>query len=206
MIRGGPRTLAWMGYCLLAASLGAASPPALAQSGEAVVVRRPAELREAPGDAARSLAPLAVQAPVTRLGERQGPWIKVRNAQGQEGWVHLFDVGAAGTPPSGGNAATGALRSLTNFFNKGSAQAGSSTLPTSTVGIRGLGAEDLAHAQPNPGAVSQAEAWRLDAGQARQFASNAALASQAVPALPAPPRPQPAAPRGAPGGSQEQMP
>jgi len=166
----------------------------LAQAqNEALHVKRPAELREAPGENSRSLAPLAARTPVTRSGARQGAWIQVRTAEGASGWVHMFDVGAAGTAAPAG-AGTNALRGLTSFFNKGSAQGGTITA-TSTVGIRGLGAEDLARAQPNPAAVTQAEGLRQDADQARQFAAAAALSSRSVEPLPAP-APVQAAPAG----------
>lgn len=156
---------------------------------EALLVKRAAELREAPGESARSLAVLAARTPVTRSGGRQGAWIQVRTAEGASGWIHMFDIGsAASAPPSG--AAANALRGLGSFFNKGSAQGGTVTA-TSTVGIRGLGAEDLARAQPNPAAVTQAEALRQDADGARQFAVSAALSSRVVEPLPAPAQAQP---------------
>ncbi len=136
--------------------------------GEAAVMKRAGELREAPAESARSLAPLPADAPVTRLGERQGPWIQVRNAAGATGWVHMFDIAPQS---SGGNAASGALRGVTNFFNKGNNRP--VTTATSTIGIRGLGAEDLAQAQPNPGAVAQMEALRQSESQARTFAAPA---------------------------------
>ena len=66
---------------------------------------------------------------------------------------------------------------------------------TSTVGIRGLGAEDIANAQPNPTAVRDAEKLRVSAEQAQRFASASALRTQRVEPLPEPPRP-------ASGGSQ----
>lgn len=156
---------------------------------EALLVKRSAELREAPGESSRSLAALAARTPVTRLGARQGAWIQVRTPEGASGWVHMFDVGsAASAAPAGAGAS--ALRGLTSFFNKGSAQGGTVTA-TSTVGIRGLGAEDLARAQPNPTAVVLAEALRQDADQARQFAASAALSSRAVEPLPVPVQAQP---------------
>lgn len=167
-----------LGYCLL---LG--STVAHAQS-DAVLLKRATELREAPGENARSLAALAVRTPLARSGARQGAWIQVRTAEGATGWVHMFDVGSAATAEAPG-AGTNALRGLTSFFNRGSAQGGATTA-TSTVGIRGLGAEDLARSQPNMAAVAQADALRLDADQARQFGSAAALASRPVEALPAP--------------------
>lgn len=182
-----------MKLAAIAALMAVACSAAVAQN-EQVLVKRPAELRDAPGDTARSIASLPVQTPVTRLGERQGPWIKVSTgaAPGTVGWVHMFDVGAPNTPSQGGNAATGALRGLTSFFNKGSPQ--QANLATSTVGIRGLGAEEIANAQPNPAAVGRVEAMRVDAAMARQFAMDASLSPQAVDALPvpAPPRAAPA--------------
>jgi hypothetical protein len=165
---------------------------------EAVVIKRASQLRDAPGEASRSLAPLAVQTSVTRLSERQGPWIKGRMADGTQGWVHMFDITAISNAP-GSSAGTGALRSITGFFNRGSAQ-GNAGPATSTVGIRGLGAEDIANSQPNLTAVTLLDTARLDAGQARQFASTASLSSRVIAPLPvpAPPAraPSPSSPAG----------
>lgn len=169
----------WLGSGLLL--LGSAL--AHAQS-DSVLLKRATELREAPGENSRSLAALAVRTPLARSGARQGAWIQVRTTEGASGWVHMFDVGSAATAEAPG-AGANALRGLTSFFNRGSAQGGATTA-TSTVGIRGLGAEDLARSQPNMAAVAQADALRLDADQARQFASAVALASRSVDALPAP--------------------
>ena len=172
---------------------------ALAQT-ESVLIKRVAQLRNTPGEASPSIANLPLQTAVTRLGDRQGPWIKVRLADGTQGWVHMFDITAASTAPTS-NAGTNALRGITSFFNKGSAQANATSLPTSTIGIRGLGAEDLANSQPNPAAVAQADAARVDENQARQFANAASLTSRTVTPLPVP-----AAPAGAPaGGSNNQF-
>jgi uncharacterized protein YgiM (DUF1202 family) len=179
MILSKSKRVHWLGSCALLL----ASALAQAQT-EAVLVKRTTELREAPGETSRSVAPLAARTPVTRSGARQGAWIQVRTAEGASGWVHMFDVApasSAATPSTGANA----LRGLTSFFNKGSAQGGATTA-TSTVGIRGLGAEDLARAQPNMAAVAQADTLRMDADQARQFASAAALRSRPVDALPDP--------------------
>ena len=93
-------------------------------------------------------------------------------------------AGGAQAQSSGSNAVTGALRGITGLFNRSAGNP--TTLPTSTIGIRGLGAEDIANAQPNPAAVSQMEALRLDETQARSFAAEAALSAIAVDPLPAP--------------------
>ncbi|MGH6626795.1 MAG: SH3 domain-containing protein [Burkholderiaceae bacterium] len=171
--------------------LGALTACISVAQAESVMVRRPAELRQMPGDGSRNLAALPAQTPVTRLGERQGPWVQVRTPQGLTGWLHMFDIVLpGGSSAQGGKLATGALRSLSSLLNKGSTQAPARATATSTLGIRGLGDEDLAQAQPNLGAVGQVQAWRLDAEQARQFAASASLASQAVEPLPEPPAPR----------------
>ena len=99
----------------------------------------------------------------------------------------MFDVtvpeSASGT---GGSAGAGVLRSVTSFFNRGSAPSRNTNAATSTVGIRGLTAQDLASATPNPQALQQAESFRADAGQASQFANAASLTRQSVTALPLP--------------------
>ncbi len=171
---------------LAAAVAGAAlALPAHAQQ-DASVIQRATELRDAPGSGGASLGPLAADSPVERTGERKGSWIKVRTPQGTAGWVHMFDVGtrASAAAPSG-NAATSGLRSLGNLFSGAS----TTTTATATAGIRGLEAEDIANAQPNMAAVSQAEQQRVSAQQARRFASSAALQTYNVPALPEPARP-----------------
>lgn len=193
----------------LAASLLVGMPAiALAQAdGEPASMKRETALRDAPGDGARSLAALPAQSAVTRLGERQGPWIRVRSAAGTVGWVHMFDVGpAAGSASAGSGAAGNALRSVTSFFSKGGPQQRPLTTATSTIGIRGLGAEDLAQAQPNPAALAQMEALRQGEGEARSFAGQAALAAVAVEPLPAPARLQPATGTGGQPGQPGQMP
>lgn len=159
--------------------------PAHAQ--EAAVVKRATQLRDTPADNGASLAPLEANTVVTRSNERKGPWTKVSTPQGATGWVHMFDLGPqAGAATTSNNSAATGLRGLGGLFGGSS---GPTTTATSTVGIRGLGAEDIANAQPNPAAVGQAEALRVNADQARQFASNASLQPRNVPVLATPARP-----------------
>jgi hypothetical protein len=156
-------------------------------------VKRQAELRQAPSDTSASVATLPAQTAITRLPERQGPWLRVKTAAGQTGWIHMFDVGSASasSTSSAGSTASGALRGLTNFFSGGGSKP-TTTTATSTVGIRGLGSEDIANAQPNLAALQSAEALRTDAAQAQRFAAEAQLAVRAVEPLPSP-EPPPAA-------------
>lgn len=182
----------WLHRGSLAAALALAllAVPAQAQQ-DAAVLKRATELREGPAQTSASLGALAADSSVARTGERKGSWVKVRTPQGAAGWVHMFDLGAqAGAAPASGGATSG-LRSLGGLFGG----SGSTTTATSTVGIRGLGAEDIANAQPNPTAVRDAEKMRVSAEQAQRFASASALRTQRVEPLPEPPRP-------ASGGSQ----
>ena len=178
------RAAAVLWGCLALALLQA--PVSMAQTTDSFVVKRATELRVAPGDASASAGPIAAQTPVTRSAARQGAWVEVRTAQGATGWLHMFDLTSAAAASAEGNVATGALRGLSNFFNRGSAPVQASSGGTSTVGIRGLNAEDLARSRPNMNAVAQAEALRLNADQARSFAADARLSAQAVEPLPSP--------------------
>ncbi len=171
---------------------------------DTVTVKRDTQLRESPAAAAAELAALPAQTPLTRLEARRGPWIEVRTATGQTGWVHLFDVGT--TPvASGGNFATGALRGLTSLFGGGNSLAPTKPMQTATIGIRGLGAEEIANAQPNLTAVTLMETLHMSAAQAQQFGAVAGLTPLVIEALPVPPLPsQPASPgaTGAGGGNR----
>ena len=183
MIRTRSAPLPRLVFCLAALALSASS--ALAQ--EPAVTKRATELREAPGDTGRSLAALPAQSPVTRLAERKGPWVQVKTAAGQTGWLHLFDVGpasgAANTQVGGGSGGvSGGLRGISDLFSK------SGPTATSASGIRGLDKEDIARAQPNTAAVGQMESMRQSEDQARQFAGSAPLSAVAVDPLPAPAR------------------
>src|SRR5689334_23126050 len=91
---------AWIAAVLAASAL----PGAARAEEEAAIVKRGSELRETPGDTARVVAPLAADTAVTRTGERQGAWVRVRTAAGATGWVHLFDVGPASGNGSGAMA------------------------------------------------------------------------------------------------------
>ncbi len=177
---------AWLAGAALALVAGAS------HAQEAAVVKRATQLRDSPADNGASVAPLEANTVVTRSSERKGPWTKVSTPQGATGWVHMFDLGPqSGAAANSNNSAAGGLRGLGGLFGGNS---GSTTTATSTVGIRGLDAEDIAKAQPNPAAVGRVEGMRVNADQARQFASSASLHARDVPAMA-----QPALPSGGSG-------
>ena len=166
--------------------------PAWALAQEAAVTKRATELRDSGAAGGRSLASLPAQTPVTRLPERQGPYVQVRTSAGATGWVHLFDLApATGSAVADGSGGSGALRGVTNLIGRGG-----NTSSTSASGIRGLTAQDIAGANPNPAAVGQMEAMRQSEKEARDFAARAPLRTANVDPLPAPAR----APTGSAGG------
>lgn len=166
-----------------------ASAAVFAQS-DVVVTKRTTELRASAGPSAPVVANLAVDTTLKRLPNRQSAWVEVRTPNGDTGWVHMFDIGAPNAPTAPSNTATGVLRGLGNFFARGS-QASKTTTATSTIGIRGLGAEDIAQAQPNLAAVDLVESFRQSPAQAQQFAAYASLTPRQVQPLPLPAAPQP---------------
>lgn len=185
---------------LLGTALLALGPGAFAQA-DALVMKRESTLRSGPGDTTAAVLALPVQSAITRLPARQGPWMQVRTDAGATGWVHMFDVTTAAAQATAGSTAAGALRGLTSFLNRSSGRSNAPTAATATVGIRGLGAEDINNAQPNVQALTLVDAQRLDANTARRFAELAALQARAVPPLPVPAAPH--APAQGQNGGQE---
>jgi hypothetical protein len=120
---------------------------------------------------------------------RQGPWLEVRvKSSGAEGWVKQESVRAAAETASpapkkesGGffaNLARGVARLL------GSSSDAPQNQGTVTVGIRGLAAEDLENAIPNPGELDRMEGFRADREQAYRFAGAEQLTAQSVDYIP----------------------
>ncbi len=177
--RNGNRAGAW-GVVLALWIAGAGA----AYAQDEATIKRPTQLRAAPGDGAASVAELAANATVTRTPQRQGAWVQVRSESGAMGWVHMFDIGT----PARDNTAAQALRNLGNKASSGS----SISVATATVGIRGLGEGDVSRsvvvgskASRSEG-LNQADRWRAGTDSARAFAKTAALQARAVEALPTP--------------------
>lgn len=137
---------------------------------------------------------------------RRGEWLEIRtrDASALEGWVSYDGVRRVAQPASqasrpaqaSGQAAGGApppppaqsggffsnlARGVTRLLG-GSPPA--SQQGTVTVGVRGLAAEDLAAATPDPAEVERMEGYRASRDQAYQFASRSRLAAQTVDYLP----------------------
>lgn len=161
--------LAAYALALLLAS-GALLAPALCLAEPATVVRA-TELKRAPATDAESAGQLAENAKVEAL-ERQGGWTRVRAAGGAEGWVRMLALRyeGAGAARQGDSGIAQAINA---------ARTGTSGTQVAT-GVRGLDAEQLANARPNPAEFKRLERYSAGKDAAAAFAERGHLRAQQV--------------------------
>jgi len=143
--------------------------PVLVFAQPATVIRA-TDLKQAPASDAATLAALAENTAVEAL-ERKGGWTRIKALEG-EGWVRMLSLrfGAA-------TAAKPGASGLTQMFNV--ARTGTSGTQVTT-GVRGLDAEQLATAQPNPAELAKLEGFAADRNAAQSFAAQGKLAPKDV--------------------------
>ena len=143
--------------------------PAAALAEPATTIR-PTDLKQAPATDAATLATLAENTTVDAL-ERKSGWTRVKAAEG-EGWVRMLSLrfGAATAPKTGASG-------LSQVFNV--ARTGTSGTQVTT-GVRGLDAEQLAAAQPNPAELAKLEKFGADDEAAKRFAAQGKLNATSV--------------------------
>jgi len=109
--------------------------------------------------------------------ERRGGWMRI-SGRGKAGWAKLYQV-RTGTGPEAQKSGE-SLAILRNIGQTG--RSGSQGI-VATTGIRGLSAEDLKTANPNPQAVEAMNAYRANDNTARQYALSVGLKEKNVPFL-----------------------
>jgi hypothetical protein len=137
---------------------------------EPATVIRATELKQEPASDSATLAALAENTAVEVL-ERKSGWTRVK-AQPGEGWVRMLALRFGGTAPAKPGA-TG----VTQLFNV--ARTGSSGTQVTT-GVRGLDAEQIANAQPNPAELAKLEKFAADRDTAAGFAAQGKLSATPV--------------------------
>ena len=137
---------------------------------EPATVIRATELKQEPASDSATLAALAENTAVEVL-ERKSGWTRVK-AQPGEGWVRMLALRFGGTAPAKPGA-TG----VTQLFNV--ARTGSSGTQVTT-GVRGLDAEQIANAQPNPAELAKLEKFAADRDAAAGFAAQGKLSATPV--------------------------
>ena len=142
--------------------------PALALAEPATVIRA-TELKQEPASDSATVAPLAESTAVDAL-ERKGGWTRVK-AGGNEGWVRMLSLRfGSGTAKPGDSG-------VSQLFN--AARTGTSGTQVTT-GVRGLDAQMLANAQPNPAELAKLKDFAVERGAAAGFAAEGSLSSKPV--------------------------
>lgn len=143
--------------------------PLLALAEPATIIKA-AELKQEPATDAATVATLPENTAVDAL-ERKGGWTRVK-APGGEGWVRMLSLrfGGATAPKPGASG-------LTQMFNV--ARTGTSGTQATT-GVRGLDAEQIANAQPNPAELARLGNFAADRGAAASFAAQGELDAKKV--------------------------
>jgi Bacterial SH3 domain len=136
---------------------------------EPATVIRATDLKQQPATDANTVAALAENTAVEAL-ERKGGWTRVK-AQAGEGWVRMLALRFGGAAPKPG--ASGASQ----LFNV--ARTGTSGTQVTT-GVRGLDAEQLANAQPNPAELAKLQNFAADRDAAAGFAAQGKLDARTV--------------------------
>ncbi len=161
----------------------AATTTAPKKTGTAVresgATRTSVDLKATPHSDAQGAGQLAANTTVDIL-ERRGGWLRISGA-GKSGWAKLHQV-RVGEGPEAKKSGEG----LAILKNVGQTGRSGSTGIVATTGIRGMSAEELKNAKPDPAAVQAVERYRANANQARDYAKAAGLKEANVPALPKP--------------------
>ena len=152
-----------------------AAMPWLASGQEQAFTMRATELKEKGASDARTVASLPENTAVKVL-QRAGGWTRVE-ASGQSGWVRAFHLRFPSTVTESSSSGS-ALGGLTSALGFGRSKTEASK--TSSIGIRGLTAEDFKNATPDVGALQRMQSYRVDKGAAERFAREARLASVSI--------------------------
>lgn len=168
----------------IALNTGAAATATITKSSGTAVretgtTRTSVDLKATPHSDAKSAGQLAANTTVGIL-ERRGGWLRI-SASGKSGWAKLHQV-RVGEGPEAKKSGEG-LAILKNVGQTG--RSGSQGI-VATTGIRGMSAEELKNAKPDPAAVKTIERYRVNASQAREYAKAAGLKEANVPTLPKP--------------------
>lgn len=147
-----------------------------AATKETGTTRSAVNLMATPYSDAKQTGQLPANTMVTIL-ERHGGWMRI-SAKGKSGWARLYQIRAGEGPEA--KSTGGGLQALKNVSQTG--RSGSQGI-VATTGIRGLSAEQLKSAKPNPRAVESMEANRASDSSARDFAHGAGLKDKDVPFL-----------------------
>lgn len=148
-----------------------ASTAALAEPGS---VTRATDLKERPFLDAATIARIAADSKVD-IQSRQGAWAQIRTGDGKSGWLKVLNLRSAAA--SNGGSGLGGVGQLLNVARTGSSGS------TVTTGVKGLSAEQIKNARPNPQEVARMKSFGINAQEAQRFAKTSQLQPQTVAAI-----------------------
>lgn len=154
--------------CLL---LGALLGSAVALAEPATLLK-PSELRSAPQGSASVVSQLPAKETVDIL-TRQGAWASVKSTSGKTGWVRVLNLRTGSGQR--GDAGLGAIASVFKTGSSGN---------TVSTGVKGLSAEQLQNATPDPVEADRLNGFAVKTADARTFAKQGKLADKKVDYLP----------------------
>ncbi|MFO1281544.1 MAG: hypothetical protein U1F51_03605 [Burkholderiales bacterium] len=154
---------------VLAALAFALAGPA---GAEPAVTVRAIDLKQSPATDAKSAGAVAEGVSVDVL-RREGAWVQIK-AGNATGWAKLFDVKAPSAASKGGSGS-----SIAQTLGLASGTRSASV----TTGVRGLDADMLKAAQPNPQELSVYEGYAANRDQAQAFARAGNLQARKVDAI-----------------------
>lgn len=160
MMRMGVGVMAMMAACSVCA----------AESGRLLVE---SDLKREPFIDAPTLQKLQLDSEVAII-KRQGGWMRVQPAAGESGWLKLVHLKLAPSSTAKGDDGLGALWHVAR-----SGRSGNSAVTVST-GVRGLDAEAMKNARPDPAAVEKLKTYAALPAQAERFAEQASLQRRAL--------------------------
>lgn len=153
----------------IAAALLLAAHGALAES--AVTVRA-VELKLHPASDAKTVVSLPAETAVDVV-TRQGAWVQLKSGR-TSGWTKLFDIRAAASAAPAAAKKSGS--GIADTLGLAMGTRGSSV----TTGVRGLDADMLAQATPNPQEFAKMTRYARSKEQAGAFAKSGKLQSREV--------------------------
>jgi hypothetical protein len=111
--------------------------------------------------------------------ERKGSWVHVNGAD-KDGWVRLHQVRLGEGAEQKGSSGIGALWSLGTTGRSGTQGI------VATTGVRGMSADQLKSAKPDPKQLEKLDQYRASDSQARDLAKSGGLKEKDVAFLPKP--------------------
>lgn len=142
----------------------------LAHAEPAVTIKAVALKAQAASDAP-TVASLPANTQVD-LVQRAGAWVQLHSGS-DSGWAKLFDIRLAGAvtgPNKGGDNSLGQLLGIASGQRD----------PSVTTGVRGLDADTLANASPNPKEFTKLVSFQTTKEQAQAFAAAGKLSPRQV--------------------------